>query len=183
MRVVLPRLAQRNFHVFYFLLAGVDNTTRSKLFLTNPTEYSYLTCSEVPSIDDQDEFRAMEKAFTTLGFSSNELYDIYSILATILHLGNISFEQIGDNYNSSKISKKASGDLKKASKAFRLNHFDIEAALTSKTSAAGTTGKGQEVSFTQPDVRIHSAARALHLALSDIANPNIIVARSSSLQN
>ncbi|KAM6494922.1 myosin type-2 heavy chain 2 [Amanita muscaria] len=92
-RVVFRNEAERNFHVFYQLLAGADKTLRDKLLLDQEVEdYEYLNKSrrEVDGVDDIDEWGALLSALDTVGFAPNEQFDLFRIAAAVLHIGNIA---------------------------------------------------------------------------------------------
>jgi hypothetical protein len=44
----LPVLLQRNYHIFYQLIAGADSAMKKRLHLKPPAEYSYLNQSGAP---------------------------------------------------------------------------------------------------------------------------------------
>ncbi|VVC24577.1 Hypothetical protein CINCED_3A021796 [Cinara cedri] len=74
-----------SFHVFYFLLAGIENipSLRKELFLDQIND-------ELKGIDKSQatvEFTKLQSAMMTLGFSNTELKAIYAVLAAIIHLG------------------------------------------------------------------------------------------------
>ena len=46
-----------------------------------------------PFMDDLKDFQETDAAMTHMGMSDNEKTAIYTIVATVLHLGNISFEE------------------------------------------------------------------------------------------
>ena len=57
---------------------------------------------EIDGVDDAEEFMATREAFQLLGFSEQEQQNIFVILASILHLGNVSFESGGGARNDSE---------------------------------------------------------------------------------
>ena len=61
-RVVQQTPMERNYHVFYMMLAGIDPSLRSKLHLTSTDDYTYLNksgCTMVPNLDDEEEVRTL----------------------------------------------------------------------------------------------------------------------------
>jgi myosin-1 len=97
-RVVKPSRGERNFHVFYQLLRGLDGATKARLGLQSATPKSlfYLSQSGVYSIaneggtkDDAKEFTEVLAAFDTIGIDGREREAIYEVLAAVLHLGNV----------------------------------------------------------------------------------------------
>ncbi|KZV70119.1 hypothetical protein PENSPDRAFT_455680 [Peniophora sp. CONT] len=92
-RVVGRAEAERSFHVFYQLLEGADRELRKVLLLEGGVEdYEYLNKSrrEVDGINDYEEWTALKNALDTVGFSTSEQLDFFRIVASILHIGNIS---------------------------------------------------------------------------------------------
>ena len=73
-----------------------DSSSFSYLHLKHPDEFVYLNQGQSPEIDgvdDAKEFQSTIDAFNLLGFSAKEQKNIFLILAGILHLGNVEFEQ------------------------------------------------------------------------------------------
>lgn len=95
-RVVHQVTGERNFHIFYQLLRGADASFMKQLHLSSqPTDYLYLNQSHVNSIssmDDVKEYRATQLAMDVIGFDEDEKKGIFQLLAGILHLGNLSFQ-------------------------------------------------------------------------------------------
>ena len=58
-RVVRQNPMERNFHIFYAMLAGITPAERQQLKLAEPTTYHYLNqsgCITDPTIDDERDF-------------------------------------------------------------------------------------------------------------------------------
>ncbi|CAF3603065.1 unnamed protein product [Adineta steineri] len=92
-RIVSQAKEERNYHIFYCVLAGLGNEERSKLRLTKATDYAYLNKS-TPKCDtrnDAEEWKAIRHACKVLMFTDDELFEILRILAIVLHLGNIQY--------------------------------------------------------------------------------------------
>ncbi|ODN02300.1 Myosin-IIIa [Orchesella cincta] len=86
---------ERNFHIFYYLLHGLQSKGRRQEFKLDKRRYSYLQGID-DSADTQQEnvehFEAVNDGFYLLGFRMEEIESIYKILAAILHLGEIRFD-------------------------------------------------------------------------------------------
>jgi len=94
-RVAFQGKGERNFHIFYQLMAGAEPQWRQEFGLGNsPTAFSYLAqsgCTTVDDVDDAADLAEVRKAMRTVGISDAEQYEIFRILAGILWLGNVSF--------------------------------------------------------------------------------------------
>lgn len=91
-RVVRQSSKERNFHIFYQLLS---NELKYKYFLKDATDYKYLNYKFIyrdDLVEDSDEFLLTLSAMRTMGFSEIEIDIIFSIISSILHIGNIKFE-------------------------------------------------------------------------------------------
>jgi len=89
---------ERTFHVFYQLLAGAQPDEREELDLQDPDAYELLASSGCyrlpggPFSDDSLQFDELRIAMANLGFKAKHLKSIFSILVTLLLLGNVEFE-------------------------------------------------------------------------------------------
>ncbi|OWZ16867.1 Myosin [Phytophthora megakarya] len=104
-RLVRPEVNERNYHIFYQLLAGLDtlsntadpvDSDRPLLLRNDVWNYTYLTrgdCVEVDGVDDATEFEQLRRCLEQLGMDSASFQrPMFEILAAILHLGNVNFE-------------------------------------------------------------------------------------------
>jgi chitin synthase len=96
-RVTSAGTEERNFHVFYCMLAGASLEDRNRLGLSDWSTFNYLsrtTTSRASSLDDTLADADLRQALKTILSSSkqpNRLNQIYQVLAAILHLGNLQF--------------------------------------------------------------------------------------------
>eukprot|EP01100_Stratorugosa_tubuloviscum_P012322 TRINITY_DN580_c0_g1_i1.p1 TRINITY_DN580_c0_g1~~TRINITY_DN580_c0_g1_i1.p1 ORF type:complete len:824 (+),score=434.13 TRINITY_DN580_c0_g1_i1:48-2474(+) len=94
-RVAFQQRNERNFHIFYQLIRGLDAAKRSEFGLSAPDNFYYLSqsgCTTVEEVDDANDFKEVCNAMNTIGISQSDQMQIFQILAGILHVGNIRFE-------------------------------------------------------------------------------------------
>ncbi|EQC35904.1 hypothetical protein SDRG_06652 [Saprolegnia diclina VS20] len=97
-RLVHQAHGERNFHIFYELLAAAaaNPLLRASLHLEAPvTAYAYLGGSgcyvRQDNVRDEDEFQKTMRAMAIVGFEEHEKASILEIVASLLHLGNMVF--------------------------------------------------------------------------------------------
>ncbi|KAA8581209.1 hypothetical protein FQN60_002790, partial [Etheostoma spectabile] len=98
-RVIFQQEGERSFHSYYQLLRGApDSLLRSLHIQKDPTAYNYIKVGGQikSSINDGADFKAVADAMKVIGFTGDEIQTVYKILATILHLGNLTFGVDGD---------------------------------------------------------------------------------------
>nr|XP_003420708.1 unconventional myosin-XV [Loxodonta africana] len=95
-RIVFQAKNERNYHIFYELLAGLPAQLRQTFSLQEAETYYYLNQGgncEIQGKSDADDFRRLLAAMEVLCFSGEDQDSIFRILASILHLGNVYFEK------------------------------------------------------------------------------------------
>ncbi|XP_058494755.1 unconventional myosin-VIIa [Solea solea] len=94
-RVCRQAAEERNYHIFYYMLMGMNAEQKKILSLGNAAEYNYLTmgkCTSCEGRDDVKEYAHFRSALKVLMFSDNDTWEITKLLAAILHLGNVDFK-------------------------------------------------------------------------------------------
>ncbi|KAK0134622.1 Unconventional myosin-Ih [Merluccius polli] len=95
-RVVHQNHGERNFHIFYQLVAGgEDNLLRWLGLERNCQKYSYLVqgeCAKVTSINDKSDWKTVRNALSVIDFSEKDVEHLFAIMASVLHLGNVKFD-------------------------------------------------------------------------------------------
>ncbi|KAF8218382.1 glycosyltransferase family 2 protein [Mycena galopus ATCC 62051] len=89
---------ERNFHIFYYLVAGATPEERAHLNLLDKTTYRYLGQHRAPQSlpagrpsDDALRFDQLKVALKTIGLSKRHVAQTCQLVAAILHLGNLEF--------------------------------------------------------------------------------------------
>ncbi len=96
-RVVRLNMEERNYHIFYQLLAGAPLEQKAQLRLKDADQYKFTNasgCTTIPNVNDNEEYQILVEAMKNVGFSPNEIGDIMKIVAAILHIGNIEMEVV-----------------------------------------------------------------------------------------
>ncbi|KAK9439578.1 Myosin-2 [Metarhizium brunneum] len=91
-RLVFQPLKERNYHIFYQLVAGASDSQRQDLDILPIEQFEYLNqgnCPTIDGVDDKAEFEATKKSLQTIGVSEAQQNDIFKLLAGLLHLGNV----------------------------------------------------------------------------------------------
>ncbi|KAJ6489438.1 glycosyltransferase family 2 protein [Mycena vulgaris] len=88
---------ERNFHIFYYLVAGASPEERQHLHLLDKTTYRYLgqhrtiSAPNTRPTDDAVRFEQLKVALKTIGLSKRHVAQTCQLVAAILHLGNLEF--------------------------------------------------------------------------------------------
>uniref|UniRef100_A0A2K6SVI0 Unconventional myosin-Ic n=1 Tax=Saimiri boliviensis boliviensis TaxID=39432 RepID=A0A2K6SVI0_SAIBB len=140
-RVVHQNHGERNFHIFYQLLEGGEEETLRRLGLErNPQSYLYLVkgqCAKVSSINDKSDWKVVHKALTVIDFTEDEVEDLLSIVASVLHLGNIHFA--ADEESNAQVTTE--NQLKYLTRLLSVDGSTLREALTHRKIIA----KGEEL--------------------------------------
>jgi len=91
-RLVFQPLKERNYHIFYQLVAGVSDKERQEWSILPIEQFEYLNQGNTPTIDgvdDKAEFNATRQSLKTIGVNENQQTEVFKLLAGLLHLGNV----------------------------------------------------------------------------------------------
>lgn len=94
-RLVFQPLKERNYHIFYQLIAGATDAERKELSLKPVMEFEYLNQGSAPTIDgvdDKAEFDATRASMKTIGVPSETQAEMWRLLAALLHLGDVKIK-------------------------------------------------------------------------------------------
>ncbi|OMJ15769.1 Myosin-2, partial [Smittium culicis] len=85
---------ERNYHIFYQLLAGASKQTRDQCHLSDYDWncFSYLNkggCGEISGVNDSKEFISTCEALELVGIDDTKQGQIWKVLSSLLHIGNI----------------------------------------------------------------------------------------------
>ncbi|XP_061897365.1 unconventional myosin-X isoform X2 [Entelurus aequoreus] len=130
-RVVRQNPGERNYHIFYALLAGANKEHKSVYFLEDPAEsFHYLSqsgCLQDKSLNDKELFNSVMEALKVLEFSEEEIRDMFKLLSGVLQLGNVEFMTAG----GAQITTKQV--VTTASELLGLDAFQLSEVLTQRS--------------------------------------------------
>jgi myosin-5 len=98
-RLISQAPGERNYHVFYEVLAGVPQKQRRELHIANVTARDFKmtalsgTFDRRDGVDDRDTYKDLRQALDTVGFTATEQQDMLSVVCALLHTGNLTFSQ------------------------------------------------------------------------------------------
>ncbi|KAF2905235.1 hypothetical protein ILUMI_00959 [Ignelater luminosus] len=134
-RVINQAPGERNFHIFYQLLAGASDSELDELCLKrNLSLYYYLSHggkSNGNNLDDKKAYDEVKKGIATLEFSELEQKEMFSIVASVLHMGNVGFTE---EEGKAQISKAEA--LEAICKLIGVSESQLAKALTHRTITA-----------------------------------------------
>ncbi|KAK3696816.1 hypothetical protein RRG08_016866 [Elysia crispata] len=195
-RICTQAKEERNYHIFYRLCAGAPDDIRQKFKLAPPDQFLYLKrgntqyfCGKKtqknlsdarksqqylklgslhdPVLDDVKDFGVCDAAMKHLGFGDQERLGIYGLVAAILHLGNVAFD---DNSDDAKggccVSKSAEESLAMAASLLGVDKEELRDSLISRVMQATRGGmKGTAIKVPLKCAEAASARDALAKAV------------------
>ncbi|NXM90867.1 MYO6 protein, partial [Oenanthe oenanthe] len=171
-RICVQGKEERNYHIFYRLCAGAPEDIREKLYLSSPDNFRYLNrgCTRFfanketdkqisqnrkspeylkegslkdPLLDDHGDFNRMCTAMKKIGLDDEEKLDLFRVVAGVLHLGNIDFEEAGSTSGGCTPRARSQAALERCAALLGLDQDDLRGSLTSRvmlTTAGGAKG-------------------------------------------
>ncbi|XP_028626468.1 unconventional myosin-VIIa isoform X2 [Grammomys surdaster] len=126
---------ERNYHVFYCMLEGMNEEEKKKLGLGQAADYNYLAmgnCITCEGRVDSQEYANIRSAMKVLMFTDTENWEISKLLAAILHMGNLQYEaRTFENLDACEVL--FSPSLATAASLLEVNPPDLMSCLTSRT--------------------------------------------------
>ncbi|TRY95980.1 hypothetical protein DNTS_012834 [Danionella cerebrum] len=113
-RVVRQNPGERNYHIFYALLAGTTPEQKESFSLSAPEGFHYLGqsgCVKDRAINDAETFQEVLNALRTMQFGEENIKEVLRLLSGILHVGNIEFLTAGGAQVCSKAALSKAADL------------------------------------------------------------------------
>ncbi|XP_038222882.1 myosin heavy chain 95F isoform X2 [Zerene cesonia] len=194
-RICTQSAEERNYHVFYLLCAGAPQELRAALKITKPDDYLYLKngCTQYftspqsgkkisasqmskqhqtkgglrdPILDDVEDFQRLHQALSRVGLTEEEQKSVYSVVAAVLHLGNIEFEEEGGARGGCRVSPHCENALQTAADLLGVEGGELRMALVSRLMQSSRGGiKGTAIMVPLKTYEAMSARDALAKAV------------------
>lgn len=169
-RIVSQAKKERNYHVFYYLLAGASKEEREELHLTRPEDYYYLNqsqCYTLEGTDEAQEYTKLMESMRMVGFNLDKRKRLIRVLSAVLHLGNIQFSKKSTYHSDEAVQVKNPEVLSLISSLLGVKEETLNSALTTKRAKA--PGETLVISYKMPEaVATRDAmAKCLYGALFD----------------
>jgi hypothetical protein len=130
-RVVSQITQERNFHIFYSVLASPQATA---LGLTKPEDYSYLNksgCYVSPGIDDCGWFAEFTASLASMNVSAPQQSTLFALIAAVLQLGEVDFNEV-DGAEGDYADVKDAAALATAAKSLAVDDAKLQAVLVER---------------------------------------------------
>ncbi|XP_067399612.1 myosin-IIIb-like isoform X3 [Emydura macquarii macquarii] len=151
-RVVQQDAGERNFHIFYYMLAGLTEKEKEMYGLLDPTQYRYISGwfrEEDMAESWKRKYWEVCNALDMVGFQEQEQVDMQAILAGVLSLGNVTF-QSQENNGAVRVSEASRGWLKASAGQFGVQEEELLKCLISTVSVT----RGEQIQ------RLHTQQQA-----------------------
>ncbi|XP_022097396.1 myosin-IIIb-like isoform X2 [Acanthaster planci] len=136
-RVVFQNKGEENFHIFYYMLAGLSPEQQKKYKMQVANKYSYLTNGPSSASTKQARMKEMlaelNNAMDLVGFLDEEQDEMYSILAATLMMGQIELDANEDDAAFVKGSDQAVATV---AELIGINDEELRQVLTFNLSSA-----------------------------------------------
>ncbi|KAI6182172.1 Myosin motor domain-containing protein [Aphelenchoides bicaudatus] len=196
-RIISQAEHERNYHVFFQLIAGAEQELADKLGLKSPDQFKYLNkgCTQFFSrssdekqkppasrfskqsqqkglisdemVDDFMDFQHLRVALKKVGIDETDQFELFRLLAGILHLGNIEFETLeGDMRGGCNVTAKSKSSLDKAAEMLGLDSNELRMGLTTRFMQPTRSGAlGTLIQVRLKESEAQSATNALAKAI------------------
>lgn len=142
-RIVSQSENERNYHAFYYLIAGASPKEREEFQLTRVCDYFYLNQNRRRFENgyrnnrlETEGFSRLKKSMEIVGFSPEKQYRVFSVLSAVLHLGNLEFVRKSNYHNDDFVQIKNTSVVTFISDLLGLKQQTLLNALTSKKTRA-----------------------------------------------
>ncbi|XP_071857955.1 unconventional myosin-IXa isoform X3 [Bombus fervidus] len=170
-RIVSQGRNERNYHVFYYLLAGASEQEKQLLHLESCDRYNYLNksgCYGLENVDERHEFSRLKQSMEMVGFTPEKQRRLFAVLSAVLLLGNVEFQpRKSYHHHDEAVGVKNPEVVALISELLRVKQETLLAALTAKRARA--SGETLVINYRLPEAIAarDAMAKCLYGALFD----------------
>ncbi|OAD54572.1 Unconventional myosin-IXa [Eufriesea mexicana] len=170
-RIVSQGRNERNYHVFYYLLAGASEQEKHLLHLESCDSYNYLNksgCYGLENVDERHEFSRLKQSMEMVGFTPEKQRRLFAVLSAVLLLGNVEFQpRKSYHHHDEAVGVKNPEVVALISELLRVKQETLLAALTAKRARA--SGETLVINYRLPEAIAarDAMAKCLYGALFD----------------
>lgn len=171
-RLVYQPETERNYHIFYQMMAGLSPEEKAELHLKGAEDYYYMNQGgdvKIEGVDDKQEYNTTVDALTLVGISNETQQHIFKILAALLHIGNIEIKKTRNDASLSSDEE----NLKIACELLGIDSFNFAKWITKKQIITRSEKIVSNLNYSQALVARDSVAKFIYSALFDWLVENI----------
>ncbi|XP_028294764.1 myosin VIb isoform X1 [Gouania willdenowi] len=127
----------------YFASKDSDKQIMHNRKSPEDNQHQRLGALKDPLLDDQSDFNRMCVAMKKIGLNDTEKLDLFRVVAGVLHLGNIDFEETGSSSGGCILKNHSDQTLASCAHLLGLDQDDLRVSLTTRvmlTTAGGAKG-------------------------------------------
>ena len=168
-RLISHADGERNYHIFYELLAGASGSDQKKLMIDYASPEDFVmtrsasgTYHRRDGVHDESTFQELKTAMNTMGFDGEEQLDIFEIVSALLHLSNLTFVERG---HDECLLEESTHSLEAALELCGVTLDGLEAALCSVVIEAGGERLVKTLGMAQCSKALEALIKATYGAL------------------
>lgn len=132
---------RKKFKQFSYMISFLfaQNCSRQYLIDNNNTRcYANVPVNQHGSVDDSKGFQRLDDALSSVGFDDETKLQLYALIAAVLHLGNLKFEEShGDSEGGCQVSTSSAHELSLFSELVGINSSELRQALLTRVIQTG----------------------------------------------
>ncbi|CAB4255321.1 similar to Saccharomyces cerevisiae YAL029C MYO4 One of two type V myosin motors (along with MYO2) involved in actin-based transport of cargos [Maudiozyma barnettii] len=169
-RLVFQQESERNYHIFYQMMAGLDSETKTRWQLSDVKDFHYMNQGSngndysIKGVDDKVDFQNTKEALEKIGITTEMQTDIFQILAALLHIGNI---KITKTRNDATLSSDES-NLSIACQLLGIDNVGFAKWIIKKQINTRSEKIVSNLNYSQAIVTKDSVAKFIYSALFDM---------------
>ncbi|XP_074662164.1 myosin-IIIb-like [Tubulanus polymorphus] len=144
-RVINQSHGERNFHIMYYIHAYLSYEDVANVYkIRDYDQYRFIKDADLTTVEvniNKVKFKAIQHGFQIIGFKPQELNSVYSILAAILHIGNIKFRVKESKFANAGSTVTNVEVIQTVANLLGINGDDLVEALTT----AGLVARGETI--------------------------------------